>query len=280
MSTNKSKTGFTIVELLIVIPIALMVVTVFVQALINLTNTSESSKSAINTRNNANRALGLIERDINLSEKVLAQIDLSEIDTFQTTNSVKFGNIPRYDSANRPVHGDVNQPRIILRSVATDNNPDDTTQARSIIHQKLGQPGKCSFNPPYPINLVYFIDGAKLKRRTIMPKNYHDQICESTTWQRPSCDKKITSCRYNPLFVDDQTLLNNARMEVSYLEFLPDGNSQILTDANNPLLHETDRQKIIDQADAIQVKIEAFSAARLGDPKRVINLTLTTKLAD
>jgi len=185
MSQNKK--GFTIVEVLIVMPIVIIVIGVFITAIVNMTGDVLATRGANSLIYDIHNALNQIEQDIKLS------------DSFLETNSFTL-TAPQGsdDTTNTPfLNITASGPALILNNVATTSNPLNT--ARNIVY-KNNDPKACNDtqvdqNNPVKTNIVYFVKNKSLWRRTIMPSGYTaagygcDAIAQAnaTIWQQASC---------------------------------------------------------------------------------------------
>jgi len=204
--------GFTFIEMLIIIPIAILTIGVFVAAIVNMTGEVLAVRGTNALTYEIQTALNKIEQDVSLSGAYLAtnNIDL-------TTNPYQgYDNSSTYNASATNFHNaDVtNGTMIILNSYTTADNPLGTT--RNIVYTSA-QPNACgssliSQNPPVMINIVYFIKDSTLWRRVIVPSYYETVGCVGTSvgipWQQPSCALGIsgTLCK-----TQDVRLVDNVK---------------------------------------------------------------------
>ena len=179
---NLKLKGFTVVEMVIVIPIVILVIGVFVYAIINMTGDVLASRASDALAYNIQDALNRIEADIKISDGYLT----TSI-TPNTPQGVGDGASPFQKSNNL----------LILNSFATTDNPLSST--RNIVY--TSSPNACntnqvSQNPPLMFNVVYFTkdNNTSLWRRVIAPSNYADINARcGTPWQQPSCTPGYTN---------------------------------------------------------------------------------------
>lgn len=187
MSQNKN--GFTIVEILIVMPIVILVIGVFITTAVSMTGDVLASRGANALIYDIHNALAQIELDVKLSSGYLEtnNFTLSAPQGSDDTGTTAFLNISGSGTA------------LILNSVATTANPLNTS--RNIVY-KTGSPNPCDAgqtqidqNDPVQVNIVYFVKNGTLWRRTIMPSGYTTvgygcnalTRSNATIWQQASC---------------------------------------------------------------------------------------------
>ncbi len=246
---RKNKSGFTVVEMIIIMPIALILVAGVVTAMIHLNNETLVANEKAKKLADINRALGIIEKDIALSNKILSRVALydhegNEIEATKNygsykpflANSVKYGNISTYDNADKPTHPySENQPRLILNRISTITNPDSDEYLKRIAHYKEGAYSgeNCIYNQPVFYNVVYFIKNQSLYRRVILPakddgkEQDTDIYCSYTKntnlikeipWQLPTCNKSdfVNNTYPNYCKAKDELLVDQVEMSITY----------------------------------------------------------------
>ena len=200
MSQNKK--GFTIVEVLIVMPIVIIVIGVFITAIVNMTGDVLATRGANSLIYNIHNALNQIEQDIKLSDGFL-----------ETNSFILTAPQGSDDATNTPfLNITASGPALILDSLATTSNPLNT--ARNIVYEN--NPKTCidvqvDQNNPVKTNIVYFIKNRTLWRRTIMPSGYTaagygcDAIAQAnaTIWQQASCAPTVPCPAKDMKLVDD-----------------------------------------------------------------------------
>jgi len=195
MSQNKpvlvssKKAGFTVVEILVIVPIVILTIGAFIAAAVNMTGEVLASRGANTLIYNLNDTLARIEQDIKLSNG------------FLSTNNITLVAPQGSDNSTAAAFQNVNAAgaSLILDSIATTGNPLATTH--KIIYSKgttTCSDTQIDRNEPVPVNIIYFIKNGTLWRRTILPSNYMTNGCDAITqtaavpWQQPTCAPTIS----------------------------------------------------------------------------------------
>ena len=181
---NKQQSGFTLVEMLVVIPIVLLVIIGLIGGMIALIGDSLTANGRVTTAYNIQDALNRIEADTHISTEFMDQFSY-----FSSPQGRDNGTSP-FQSSN----GD-----LILTQQATTASPYNTT--RSLVYYN-NQPTSCddttniTGNRTLKLRTIYFLDSSTktLWRRTIVNpwKQYAtgvtgaDAVCVKP-WQRSSC---------------------------------------------------------------------------------------------
>jgi type II secretory pathway pseudopilin PulG len=182
----KNTHGFTLVEVLVVIPIVILVIGVFIGMIVSMTGdvlaTRSSNVMAFDIQDTLNR----IEQDVRSSGSFLATNNISPLSSPQG----------RYDdtSSFHNIYADTNiSPALILNIYATTSNPSSSNIG---LVYSYGRPNVCdslqvNHNSKVMMNVVYFVKDGALWRRTIAPSNYNTMSCVNGSldlpWQQPSC---------------------------------------------------------------------------------------------
>lgn len=285
------RSGFTIVEMLVILPIALILIMVMVYSAVRLTNAAAISGKKTQRIIQLNNALTIIEQDILVSNQFLAKtvlrnssgyedttmLDPNDLSSPQNKNSIHFGIMPTYLNADHPpTNFSSDQPRLILNRLATITNPNSDEKIKKIVHYQTGpfSGANCKYNPPVAINVVYYVSGSSLYRRVIMPynkssKSYNaDVFCHwndggnvkrEMPWQQPSCNKTDYNAqgaaKKEYCVTEDQKMIDQVDFHVDYLDNT--GNiidRSIIYDKTKNL---KEIQKILDQVRTIKVTIES-----------------------
>ncbi len=184
--TTLSRAGFTLVEMMVVVPIAMILIAVLVYALIQMANSATASNERTVRMTSLLKALDIIEQDVSVANQFLVKPRLRDYDDNfndgflnygdnsnpQLTESVRCGIYPRSVNSSGNCKDDANQqPRLIVNRLATITSPDTDKTAKVLAHFKNGGfPTQCKHNPPVLFNAVYFIDKGNLYRRNILPR--------------------------------------------------------------------------------------------------------------
>lgn len=285
--------GFTLVEMLVVVPIALILIAVLVNAMIRTTQSASLANDRSIRMAQLNRALDLIEQDVAVSNQFLSRpamrnhenkVDSDYLDedqnSVQLSDSIRCGIYPETYVGNKCVNSGTSSKRLIVNRLATITPLDADTNVKVLAHFKKGGFGEqyCKYNPPVLFNVIYFIKNDKLYRRNIMPfvsgKGYDwDLFCQWTErneagqlktyhlpWQKPTCSAKDftngsgLSYRKQYCQAQDLLLLDNAEMTIEYL------NNDHQIDDSQIYLNPTDHaasQRVLDGANTVRVVLKS-----------------------
>ena len=186
---NTSSGGFTIIELLVVAPIVLLTIGAFITAIVSMTGDVMAARGSNAMTYDIQDALSRIEDDVKLSTGFLEanRVTLTSPQGLDD-GTAKF--------ANAFVNPDLTTgSTLILNSQATTTNP---SLAAGLVYL-TGQPNACIVpqiyqNSPMILNVVYFVKGTTLFRRTISPVDYLTTGC-AVPWQQPSCTTTGGFCK-------------------------------------------------------------------------------------
>jgi type II secretory pathway component PulJ len=183
--------GFTLIEMLIVIPFVMLVISAMVVGITVLVTESLQVRVRVESANEIQSSLNLLEP--NIVRAMAFPTNTGALTSGQGSNNAT----AQFVSA-----ANVNSSVLILRVPATDKSPLDGTR---VILNATGTgynscaSGNSSSNPAYPITYVYFLSGGTLYERTIITNSLgYDQKapCNGTSvgtiWQRPTCAVNIT----------------------------------------------------------------------------------------
>jgi Tfp pilus assembly major pilin PilA len=194
-SINKRlQTGFTLVELLIVAPVAILVVAGLIAIMINLIGDTLIAQQRNTATYEAQDGLNQIEQDVRLSSAILSTTGALTSPQGSDSGTAAF-------SANGTVNANQSisisgTTALVLREYATTSNP--LKSSSSLIY--TNSPTSCASgytaNTPLTYMVVYFISGGSLWRRTIVPTGA--TLCNGPAWQQNSC---TTGCATNDRLV-------------------------------------------------------------------------------
>lgn len=179
MQTQKS--GFTLVEMLVVAPVVILAIGAFITLIINMTGEVITSRTSNVLAYNLQDAMSRIDEDVKLSTSFLATNNFTlQNGQGSDDGTASFKNVSNAD-------GTV----LILNTYVTNGNP--SSEGTGLVYL-ANQPSACGSsnvhaNTPLTMNVVYFIKDSTLWRRAVMPANYDDgssAVC-GTPWQQPSC---------------------------------------------------------------------------------------------
>lgn len=250
---SKNKSGFTIVELLVAIPIVILVISVIIFATISLTGHSINDNTKNIAASDLQTALDIIEQDITLSNRFLSTNEF-DLDPSQQNAGQNFSNI------NTNGH-----PALILKSILTTTNPLSNNDTKKIVHDKFGANVNCAMNAPYYINVVYFVENNTLYRRLLFPRKYAFEVCEAP-WQKPTCKNPSGFC-----VNEDMKLAENVSMKIKYIA---PGENKEIKEANDASLNNFDRQSMLDLAQTIDLQLTASVQYNKGEKPEIITRNL------
>lgn len=172
MSTLRSKNaGFTLIEMLIIAPLAIILVGGLVAAIVAMTSKVMISQARNDITYSSNEALTQIENDVHLSLNFMT--DSGSLDSPQGSD----GGTASFTSANA----------LVLETLTTDRNPLDPN--KNIVYYN-NQPNPCgpteSVNTPLTMKVIYFTSGSDLWRRVDLPHSSTLYPCK-TPWQVNTC---------------------------------------------------------------------------------------------
>jgi competence protein ComGC len=213
MSTTdrKRSSGFTLIEMLIIAPIVVILVSGFIALMVTMIGDVLLTRDQNNTTYESQDALDRIEQDTRLSTSFLTTT--GTLTTPQGSNNNFTGTSAFTNTTNT----------LIIKELATDANP--ATSDRWLIYY-ANQPNACGAqetgNVPFTVTIIYFIKGGSLWRRTIVPDFNHNgtvnsqTICATThdPWQQNSCSPGYVATRCNT--EDEEIMKNISTLGVKY----------------------------------------------------------------
>lgn len=246
MPSNKSRPGFTLVEMLVISPIVLLTIASFIGVLIYLTGETMIARTSNTLAYKVQDSLTTIEQDVALSGAFLA------------TNSVAIASPQGYNNATQSFQNasTTTGSMLIINAIATQSQH-YTPQHRLIPLRDMPYP--CSNpavngNQVMTYNIVYFVKNNSLWRRTLMPSNYETIGC-NTPWQRPSCEPGQTGgmCR-----IEDMKLLDGVTSADFTVQYFSSAQSTSpMTDATDTGAAASSRQDILSNANTALITLKA-----------------------
>lgn len=216
---SRPKLGFTLVELLIVIPVVILALATIIGFMLVLVGGSivaqERSKSAFNIQDSLTR----IEQDIKLSSSFMS--NLSALNPGQGKNATTDN---MTDTTPFSSNVTTTSDTLILYKLATYSDPFDSS--RTLVYY-TNQPDSCasasvSMNRPMYTKTVYFVKSNTLWRRTVVPQwntntgvsvNAYS-VCNKP-WQRSSCPMVSSP---NCKAVDEKLADNVSAFNIAYYD--------------------------------------------------------------
>ncbi|MDN5835696.1 MAG: hypothetical protein L0H36_03605 [bacterium] len=177
MSIPRSKsTGFTLIEMLIIAPLAIILVSGLIAAIVAMTSKVMISQARNDIAYSSNKALDQIEADTHLSLNFMS--NSGSIAAPQGSGGANFTGSGSFSSSSA----------LILETLATDRNPLDSN--KKIVYY-ANQPNACgateSVNTPMTTKNIYFLNGTNLFRRIIVPYEQGSANTCSDPWQINTC---------------------------------------------------------------------------------------------
>lgn len=201
VNTIRSRaTGFTLVEMLIIAPLALLVIAGFIALMVTMVGDAIANHNRNSMTFDIQSALNSIEQDVRLSTQFL--------DTSGTLITPQGKNDST--SAFTSTSGD-----LILGEIATTKNPLDPTRGFVYYNAPFNcnTPSQVFKNPIYFNTIIYFVRNGSLWRRTYVP-NPSGTPC-NTPWQVNSCFPGYTNttrCKTS----DSEIMDNVDSISISY----------------------------------------------------------------
>lgn len=184
LPSETKRPGFTLVEILVVVPIVILVIAVLIGFLVTLTGDALMSRERSSMVYTTQDALHQIERDIRISTGFLS-----------TT-----GSLPSPQGSNQATAA-FSSPstQLILRQYATIGSPYDSDRKLAYY---ANEPNPCGsyheYNNVASVMVIYFVDNGDLRKRTInqVPNN---SVCDGGSllplstqlWQINSCKAAV-----------------------------------------------------------------------------------------
>lgn len=184
--SSSPRSGFTLVEMVVIAPILILTLGAFVLALVNMVGDTLASRDANALVHDTQASLDRIEQDVRLATG------------FQATSGATLspqGQNNNYTGTTAFVASSTNH--LVMAIPATTLNPLDAD--RKIVYY-ANQPNPCGaqqgYNIPLTATVVYFVHNNSLFRRTIVPAYTltagPSQVCNAP-WQQNSCSPGYTS---------------------------------------------------------------------------------------
>lgn len=276
MFKNKSaKNAFTVIEVAIIIPVAMLVVLIMVSVSLRLINASSTQNILTERMADLQNALDIIEQDISYSGGFLTELDCPN-DVTNSCNGLVY--------PSRPVNttdGDGRLP-MILQTLMTTSNPINDKKIE-LVHMKSSSATNCQLNPPAFANIVYYISSdpfasnpstpkrGTLYRKTTINNALNDKTCQKP-WQQntysPTSNYLLGFSYAEGSISPDDALLKDAEIEVYY--YSSNDPTNPLPSITNPALSKDERQQILDEAVSVEVILKSSVALIKGDKPTVI----------
>ena len=208
-SRSNSTSGFTLIEILIIAPVVILVISGFVALMITIVGDVLTSRDQSNMAYEIQDGLDRIEQDTRLTTQFLVTSGTQIAPQGSDSN---FTGTAAFSSTNT----------LIMGGLATDKNPADTTR-KLVFYAK--QPNDCNgqeiYNRVFQSKIMYFVKNGSLWRRTVLPDYNTNVTADDNTvcvapWQQNSCSpgySLATRCQTN----DIEVVKNVKTFSVKYL---------------------------------------------------------------
>jgi type II secretory pathway pseudopilin PulG len=253
MTKYNPKTGFTLIEMLIVAPIVLLVIGAFISAIMSMTGGVIANRNEGALTYSVQNALNSIDSDTRVSGGYLATNSIS-LQAGQGYNAVSSGTNSDTTAFHNVASGA--EDMLILNSYATTVNPSSASKRYVYL---TNVPNACnstsvSQNSKMMTNIIYFVKNGTLWRRMVMRSDYMSAGC-NTPWQKPSCNPDVTAtfCK-----VQDTRLVDGIQaggFDIKYYTNTDPSNS--IASAIDTSLSDANRQTAISTASTINTTINA-----------------------
>lgn len=181
--------GFTLIEVLVIVPIFMLVITGLVVYMINLLNANTLSNLTTQAVYDTHAAFDTVESDAKLSKTFLVNIDPNMSDPYGPdgagatwdANNITGSGAPNYAQANV----------LILRMYATTADTHNPNKAPVYINQNGCGAGVINTNPVLTVNVIYFVQNNNLYRRVLADQT-NPSLC-NTPYQQQTCPSGATN---------------------------------------------------------------------------------------
>ena len=205
-ATRLGSRGFTLVELVIAMPLALIIITVFVATLFITLQWSSINQAQLELNSDNQTALTELERDVRYSNTFAkGLLNASFIDNNKPVSGWSY----RGTSATNRV--------LILRSYATNEHPFSNERESVYVNGTIANPyapantalncnSNLRKNPQLPYMIIYFVASNTLYRRILVDKT--TTLCSGSTsqFQQQSCPEAAMA---SPCTVKDEVIVKN-----------------------------------------------------------------------
>lgn len=189
---RQGQLGFTIVELMIAMPLISLIVVVFIDLLFTAMIASSQNKTQLELNAESQTALSTLERDVRYSSSFLTGLYSPLNDPNAPSGGWKIAGTPT----------DSNRRVLMLKSLATTDNPLSLNRQPVYIDGSISNPyadadpqlncssapstGSLHLNPQLPFVTIYFLNGNDLYRRILTDTS--TKLCGGASqYQQTSC---------------------------------------------------------------------------------------------
>lgn len=262
---NQTKSGFTIVEVVIILPIVALVLITLISTSLGVINRVSEANIITSRSADLQRALDTIEQDMSYSIGFSTKVECdkqyevwckgAELEMVNGELKYQLIGMIRPDGTKA----------VLLKSLMTDRNPLLGDPNIKLIHRYKPEAPNCSLNSPALGFTVYYFHEGNLMRKFASNEEFKFRNLYfpcGEPWQKISC--RDWACPEQ-----DKVLLRDAEMEVN---FFSDVNPNLpLDNLYNPNLSEQERQTILDKATTIEIVLKSKIVHIKGDKPTIIS---------
>lgn len=206
-SMHTSSKGFTLVEVLVVIPIVILVIATIVGAMTLLSGDALVANQRIRLTESVQSALSAIEQDVRMSYTIMntsANIPSPQGVGSNFTGTGAFADNTKY---------------LVLELPATDASP-YSNATRNLV-RRANTPNPCGasseVNTTFTVQVIYFVSNSVLYRRTYVPDFIASDLC-STPWQQNSCTAAYITAASRCRVADETIAENVTQLSIEYFQ--------------------------------------------------------------
>lgn len=206
------KRGFTIVEMLVIVPAVIIIIGIFISIIVGMTGDVLE-----------NRASNVLSYDMQDALNRISQ-DVTQSGAFLSKNNITVASPQGYDNDVAAfTNVGTNGTMLILNEYATTDSSQNPLRELVYVSNK---PNSCSSslvssNSKLLVNVVYFVKDNTLWRRVLAPSNYVSLAC-GTPYQQPSCAPTVTG---GMCAVEDTKIIDNIDTGGFTVEYYPNPSS-------------------------------------------------------
>lgn len=211
LSYSNKSSGFTLVEMLIVIVVLAGAGIAIVSAMFNMYNMAISERTKVELGGDLKIALGIIERDVRFSRGFATTLPTGYVDRFGD-GTARYGSAGYTWSFTGIETGSSLRRALIVRGNATTKHP--LSLNRSLVYQ--GAPSSSSCNNTAERILkqqhfyftIYFVRSGNLTKRVITDRS--TPVCNaSPQYQRATCPREVNIASYSDCQAYDEIIARN-----------------------------------------------------------------------
>lgn len=245
--------GFTLVEVAVIMPIAILVIGGLVGAIFAMTNNVLVTRADNNLVFNVQDTLDKIESDIEISSGYLAENNV----VIKKGQGEGGGSTSGSGTTTKFTNKDTTTQKLdtlILNSYVTTTNP--LSANKEVVYKEDASTTCTTSDTPLMYNVTYFIESGALWRRNIFQSDYPELVngtdCKPP-WQRPSCKELVVDANFCKS-KDEKLLTGVTEFNVVYY----DTDSNVIPQTND---NAGTRKNFLKDATSIKITISAEGKA-------------------